>query len=112
MADQTSRNAAERRENALSDLTRHGIKFQNEKMKEIILYYFIIYYIIFFHSANLVRNGNSFFQFGNLVRHESLFFTSGKSGENIAIIFSNFANLAKMVPSVLVFSFSSDILVN
>ena len=42
MADQTSRNAAERRENALSDLTRNGMNFQNEKMKENILYYFII----------------------------------------------------------------------
>ena len=44
MADQTSRNAAERRENALSDLTRNGMNFQNEKMKEIILYYLIIFY--------------------------------------------------------------------
>ena len=46
MADQTSRNAAERRENALSDLTRNGMNFQNEKMKESILYYFII--LVFF----------------------------------------------------------------
>ena len=110
MADQTSRNAAERRENALSDLTRNGMNFQNEKMKENILYYFII--LGFFIPQIWSERKIHFFQFGNLVRHESLFFTSGKSGENIAIIFSNFANLAKMVPSVLVFSFSSDILVN
>ena len=114
MADQTSRNAAERRENALSDLTRNGMNFQNEKMKEISLYYFIIYVLIlsFFIPQIWSETKIHFFQFGNLVRHESLFFTSGKSGENIAIIFSNFANLARMVPSVLVFSFSSDILVN
>ena len=110
MADQTSRNAAERRENALSDLTRNGMNFQNEKMKENILYYFIILGFSFRKSGP--KGKFFFFQFGNLVRHESLFFTSGKSGENIAIIFSNFANLARMVPSVLVFSFSSDILVN
>ena len=75
MADQTSRNAAERRENALSDLTRNGMNFQNEKMKEINLYYFIIYFnfrFFLFRKSGRKRKF-LFFSFGNLVRHESLF---------------------------------------
>ena len=88
----------------LSDPTRNGMNKQNEKRIENIIFFIFSFFFSFFHSANLVRTKVHFFQFWKFGQTwKFICFASGKSGKHCKF---------NIVPSVFVFSFNSDILVN
>ena len=74
------------------------------KKKKIIFFLHFFVFFHFFHSANLVRTKVHFFQFWKFGQTwKFICFASGKSGKHCKF---------NIVPSVFVFSFNSDILVN